>query len=168
MKAALFDLDGTLANISLVSKFSKHHYLKVACAKAFGFLPRSLKPMAFSVIDLLEHAPTRKALFNRVLLKKIILMKKKGVKVGIVSSNTRHTVLACLHKAGFKKDFFDVIICINDVDFLKPDPDPLQKALKKLSVLPKDAVYYGDHWVDAEAAKAIGMKFVKVSSVKWA
>lgn len=46
---------------------------------------------------------------------------------------------------------------------IKPDPEPLIHACKKMGVLPKNTVYIGDSHTDILAAKAAGMKSIAVT-----
>ncbi|MFH1779805.1 MAG: HAD-IA family hydrolase [Candidatus Micrarchaeota archaeon] len=167
MKALLFDLDGTLVKIGFVSSVSHRHYLKLTAALLFRVLPRFCRTAFIALLNVIEGAYLPSSLFNKELLALMKKEKKKGTKIGIVSSNTHKTVLACMNKAGLKKSFFDVIVAVDETLFLKPDPESLNKALKKLGVKARNAVYYGDHWVDEAAAKAAGTSFVHVNRVKW-
>lgn len=54
---------------------------------------------------------------------------------------------------------FDLIVGGEDVERHKPYPDALLHALNVLHLAPYDAVYVGDHPVDAQAAQNAGMSF---------
>ena len=60
-------------------------------------------------------------------------------------------------------DFFDVTIGGDQVERIKPDPQPLLMAAEELRVDPKQAVMLGDSVSDVMAARAAGMPIICVS-----
>jgi pyrophosphatase PpaX len=52
-------------------------------------------------------------------------------------------------------DFFGVIVPRNKVNFVKPNPEHLEMALKVLGVAPEETVVVGDGNVDMESAKEL-------------
>lgn len=56
--------------------------------------------------------------------------------------------------------YFKAVVCFEDTEKHKPDPDPLILAAKRLSVETKDAVYVGDALSDVKAAKSSGMRII--------
>jgi len=91
------------------------------------------------------------------------LLRDMGVALGIVSTKTRYRIENILKQHGLA-DLFDVIVGGEDVAGPKPDPSGLLQALARLSVRPGEAVYVGDHVVDAEAALRAGIPFIGVLS----
>jgi HAD superfamily hydrolase (TIGR01549 family) len=55
------------------------------------------------------------------------------------------------------KKYFGAAVGYEDVERLKPHPDPLLLAAKRLGIEPANAVYVGDAATDMEAANAAGM-----------
>ncbi len=64
------------------------------------------------------------------------------------------------------KHFFDVVVTHDDYTNPKPHPEPLQVAIKKLDVQPREAVYIGDAHVDVEAANAAGVWSIHLAPKK--
>lgn len=62
----------------------------------------------------------------------------------------------------FPKGFFDIIIGGEDVKEMKPSPQGILKALKKLRRNRKETLYIGDSTVDAQAAFHAKVDFVGV------
>ncbi len=62
------------------------------------------------------------------------------------------------------RNLFPVIVGGEDIERYKPDPMGLERALDLMSILPSQALYVGDHVVDAEAARRAGTLFVAVLS----
>lgn len=88
-------------------------------------------------------------------------LKSRGMLLGIVSTKLRDRITAILQRQGLDA-VFDVIIGGDDVATHKPSPEGLQRALAELGVEPHEALFVGDHPVDAQAAQRAGTEFVAV------
>ena len=53
-------------------------------------------------------------------------------------------------------DLFSAVVGLEDVTRFKPDPEPVEVALRRLSVAPQEAVMVGDSPADIEAGRAAG------------
>ncbi|MFK4997262.1 pyrophosphatase PpaX [Bacillus sp. N9] len=82
-------------------------------------------------------------------------LHEHGYKLAIVSTKMRDAVLKGL-KLTKLDQFFDVIISINEVENAKPDPEPLEKALKALGSTPEEAIMIGDNHHDIVGGKNAG------------
>jgi phosphoglycolate phosphatase len=91
------------------------------------------------------------------------VLKEAGLDLGIVSTKFKYRIDDTLARHGLG-DRFGVIVGGNDVDALKPAPDGLLLGLRRLGVSPDEAIYVGDHSVDAQAAGSAGVPFVGVLS----
>lgn len=87
----------------------------------------------------------------------------RGLALGIVSTKFRYRIHSILKRHGLDGTF-RVIVGGEDVIDHKPDPAGLVLALTQLGVRPDEALYVGDHVVDAEAARRAGVPFVAVLS----
>ncbi len=87
-------------------------------------------------------------------------LKKKGYKLGIVTSRPRDEVLYALKQ--FIPEFFseDCIIALEDCKVEKPNPDPLLLAKERMNS--ESVMYVGDTVNDRLAARAANMKYVSV------
>ena len=85
-------------------------------------------------------------------------LKKRGIKLGIVSDAPKIKAVKRLKAMGLHK-YFDSIVCFDDTGKKKPSKEPFLKALKELKVKPEEAMMVGD-WPerDIEGAKAVGMR----------
>lgn len=89
---------------------------------------------------------------------------RKGVKVGIVTRNCSKAVKTVFPQI---ERFCDVFVPRDDVSRVKPHPDHLALALKKLRVNnPLTCFMVGDHILDIEAGKRLGMKTAGVLTGK--
>jgi len=80
-------------------------------------------------------------------------LKNKGIKLCIVSSDSKKSLMNSLNRFKIKK-YFDVIISADDVTHPKPDPEGIFKAVGD----EKDTLLIGDMSYDVEAAKNAGIK----------
>lgn len=88
-------------------------------------------------------------------------LKSDGFKVGIVTTKLNSRIQSILEKFNITK-FIDVIIGVENVKNVKPDPEGLNLACKKLRLNKEKVVYVGDSIVDAEAAQRAGIGFIGV------
>jgi len=85
-------------------------------------------------------------------------LKKKGIKLGIITDAPRVKAWVRLTKLGIL-DCFDTIITITDTNERKPSKKPFNKALETLKVNPREAMYVGDNpKKDILGAKRAGMR----------
>jgi HAD superfamily hydrolase (TIGR01549 family) len=82
-------------------------------------------------------------------------------RMGIVTSGNRSRVRRQLRGFGFV-DYFSSCVCAEDTAKKKPDPAPLELALKRLRVEPGESVYVGDTAEDIEMAKSAGARAIGV------
>ncbi|MFC0559332.1 pyrophosphatase PpaX [Halalkalibacter alkalisediminis] len=83
-------------------------------------------------------------------------LHEKGFKIAIVTTKIRKTALMGLKLTGLDK-FFDIVVGLDDVEKAKPDPEPLEKALKALGSSKETAMMIGDSHFDVLAGKNLGV-----------
>jgi phosphoglycolate phosphatase len=93
----------------------------------------------------------------------LTVLRDQGYRLGIVSTKYRYRIETILAHHGAAR-LVDVIIGGEDVREHKPAPEPLQRILARLQLAPPEALYCGDHPVDAQAAEAAEVPFVAVLS----
>lgn len=86
-------------------------------------------------------------------------LRKAEIKTGIVSTKYRHRIHAILTRERLNSAF-DVIVGGEDVLRHKPDPEGIRHALTRMGISARNAVYVGDHPVDAMAASAAAISSV--------
>lgn len=77
------------------------------------------------------------------------------VPLGLVTSSERVVIDRAFHHLELDK-FFNVVITADDTVNLKPNPEPVLKALQKLEQEPARTLFIGDYIVDVKAGKAAG------------
>lgn len=100
--------------------------------------------------------PVKDGLFE--LLDKL---KEKDIKIALATSTTRRSAERTLKIAGVF-DYFDELVCAEDVKNGKPDPEPFLKAAEKLSLEPSECMALEDSVNGIKSAYFAGMKTVMV------
>lgn len=88
------------------------------------------------------------------LLEKI---KTEGGKIGIVTSSRKRWVKGALRNNGLR-DLVDVFLGKEDVEFDKPSPEGVLKALKLMQGRPEEALMMGDNGKDIMAGRRAGVR----------
>lgn len=169
----LFDLDGTLLDTneliitSYLHVFDQYYPGRFKREDVLPFLGPPLLD-AFASVDS-EKAEEMVEVYRSFNMEKhdLLVQEFEGVyetirtlhennfKLAIVSTKIRKTVLKGLALANLD-EFFDVIITLDEVENAKPDPEPLEKALKKLGSKPEEALMIGDNYHDILGGKNAG------------
>jgi phosphoglycolate phosphatase len=86
-------------------------------------------------------------------------LRENGVKVGIITRNCEDAVRKVFPDIN---DFCDVFVSRNSVKKVKPHPDHLSFVMKALQISGEEAVMVGDHIIDIQSGKRVGMKTIGV------
>jgi phosphoglycolate phosphatase len=86
-------------------------------------------------------------------------LRKKGIKIGIITRNCEEAVRKVF--LGID-DFCDVFVSRNSVKKVKPHPDHLTYVMESLKTSGEESVMVGDHIIDIQAGKRVGMKTIGV------
>lgn len=186
IKAALFDLDGTLVNTAedlgratasvlesygVEAKWTKEDYISFVGNGARKLLDRAFEhklsdEKLTKALELFQEKYNEMLLDNayvydgvREALDKI---REMGVKLAVVT-NKPHKCAVKMVETLFGKDYFNVIIGATEDVAKKPDPYTANLALKKLDCPPGEAIFFGDSDVDIYTAKNAGIESVGCS-----
>jgi len=184
IRAVVFDFDGTLAVLNidfsmmraqvdrLMKDFSigeepmKERYLLEIIDEAFDLLAkRNLSDAerfyqeAHQILHEIEMAAAGEGNLIPGTEKVLRNLKEKGIKVGIVTRNCEDAVRKVFPRID---EFCDVFISRNSVKKVKPHPDHLTLVMKILDVSGEEAMMVGDHPIDIQAGKRVGMKTIGV------
>jgi len=86
-------------------------------------------------------------------------LKQNNIRIGIVTTKGRPEALAVM------KDYklpYDALISHNEVHAIKPNPEPIMKAIDELFAKPRETIMTGDHIFDMMSAKNAGCDGVGV------
>jgi phosphoglycolate phosphatase len=86
-------------------------------------------------------------------------LRRKGIKIGIITRNCEDAVRKVFPGIN---DFCDVFVSRNSVKKVKPHPDHLTYVMKRLKISGEEAVMVGDHVIDVETGRRVGMKTIGV------
>ena len=179
----LFDFDYTLADSSrgIVTCFrivlNRHQYTNVTDEEIKRTIGKTLEE-SFSILtgitDMEQLLAFKKEYgkeadvhmnVNTILfpdtLSTLKELKKRGARIGIISTKFRFRILSYL-KDYLPEDFFDIIVGGEDVKFPKPSPLGVLFALEHLGSSKEETLYIGDSTVDAETARNAGVDFAGV------
>lgn len=151
--------DACLASIG-VSKEKSKEIFKTTVSKDFPFdeIREEVSNLCHDLIKT-KGIPTKKG------VKEILsFCKEKGYKIGLATSTRRQTVLSHLQKANIL-DYFDEIVCGDEVTNSKPFPEIYLKACQKLSVEPQDALSIEDSYNGVRASTSAGVRCIMVPDI---
>jgi len=179
-QALITDLDGTLFTLNTdwvllkkkLSRFSK----KYGFLSAFTHLdPELEKFVSFlhNTFDQKKATFIKSALYNIILEKELagipsgrevdgatkllVKLHSKHIKIGVISGNSRKTIIKVVKKMDWK---VDVIIGREDTSKPKPNSDGVIKCLAKLEIAPEKCWAVGNRQNDIDAYR--GAKITKV------
>lgn len=95
------------------------------------------------------------------LLELLDELKRKNIKIALATSTTRKSAERALKIAGVL-DYFDALICAEDVKNGKPDPEPFLKACRQLGVKPRECLSLEDSFNGIRSARGAGTVTVMV------
>lgn len=182
LKAVLFDLDGVILDsfeawFNVFNHARRNFNLKEISReefkdRAWGGSVKADAKNYFKNSDAEEIEKLYKHLISGYVdktnlmpdAKKVLdAIKKKNIKIGLVTNTFGETVAAILkfHKL---EEYFDSIVNADDVEKVKPYPDPVIKLCKNLGIMPDEAMLVGDTKNDYKAGKAAGCMVVGLNT----
>jgi phosphoglycolate phosphatase len=184
IRAVVFDFDGTLAVLNIdfsqmrdqVFKLMRNHgideslieekYLLEIIDEVALILSKRNSSAAeefYQKAHLILHEIEMKAAEEGRMLpgvkETLISLKRKGIKVGIVTRNCEEAVRKVLPDI---EKVCDVFISRDSIKKVKPHPEQLTSVVKALHVAGEEILMVGDHTIDIQAGKRVGMKTVGV------
>ncbi len=184
-KAVIFDFDGTLADTNQAIVAAKQETMRrlgldvkdeKACAATIGLPSKEAFAATYPGLDddILDKCVEVYSISFEEKVKEMqpslfegagdVLerLKNDGIRLTLASSRRN----ASLH--GFMDrwkmwDTFDLVLGCSDTEKHKPDPEPVLYTLKKLGVLPDEALVVGDMPYDIEMGKRAGAKTCAVT-----
>jgi len=87
-------------------------------------------------------------------------------RMALVTSGSRRTVSLALEALGYT-DWFAPVVCSEDVDAAKPDPEGFLRALALAASPAREAIVFEDSTAGIAAALAAGIDAIDVTRVDW-
>lgn len=88
-------------------------------------------------------------------------LRERGLKIGIITRNCEEAVRRVFPEVD---EYCDVFISRDSIPRVKPHPDHLNAVIKRLGISGEEAVMIGDHPLDIQAGKRVGMRTIGVLS----
>ncbi|MEK5442690.1 MULTISPECIES: HAD family hydrolase [unclassified Fredinandcohnia] len=196
IKAAIFDLDGTLLNRDeSVHMFINAQYDRLK--KHVGQIPREKYVARFIELDnhgyvwkdrvfqqLLHEYEIRDITWEELLqdyicefknncvpfpnlINMLKELKRRNIMLGIITNGKGQFQMDNIKALGIEK-YFDTILVSEWEEIRKPDPKIFIRALDQLNVSPNQCIFVGDHPVnDVKAAKSVGIKAIWKKDLQW-
>jgi len=89
----------------------------------------------------------------RPYAKKLLYTLKREKKLLAIASNRPYYYTNIILKTLGIRKYFDVVLCADQIDSLKPNPKILYVIIKRLGVSKEETVYTGDMDIDMETAR---------------
>jgi phosphoglycolate phosphatase len=184
IRAVVFDFDGTLAVLNI--DFSSMRERVFELMREYGVHEEKIEEKYLleiidEVVQILnqKHSSAAEEFYQEAhhILHKIELeaaekgrllpaiekvlksLRGKGLKIGIVTRNCEEAVKKVFPNI---EEFCDVFISRDSIRKVKPHPEHLTSVLKALRVSGEETVMVGDHPIDIQAGKRVGMKTIGV------
>jgi phosphoglycolate phosphatase len=180
IKTIIFDFDGTLAKLNIdfnqmreaigklilsydINRDELHTDFVLEMINAAAAVLKQLSPQkadtftyeANTVIENIEiEAANNGELFDRTR-ELLVFLKSQGISCGIITRNCAKAI-----KIVFPDilSYCPVVVCRDKVKNVKPHPDHLTTALKKLGSSTKNTLMIGDHPLDIKTGRDAGTK----------
>ncbi len=189
IEAVVFDYDGTLVHLNIdfdfmrqgVEEFLADYSIEPTALKELYILemideatrliseqnPSEGPSFYHKAHEFVTEHEVRAAEKGKILpgvINMLKLLEKRGVKIGIITRNCNKAVKIVFPNI---EDFCAVFIPRDYVTRVKPHPDHLALTMKKMAVNnPAHCLMVGDHVLDIEAGKHVGMKTAGVLTGK--
>jgi HAD superfamily hydrolase (TIGR01549 family) len=182
IKAVIFDLDGTIAQFNLDYKAVRgdvrSYLLRMGVPASLLKVNESIFEMlnkteifmknssksnegmdkirkeALTIAEEYELEAARDTSLLPGATETLKTLKRMGMKIGLFTLNGDKAARYILQKYKLG-EFFGVTVPRDRVNYVKPNPEHLEVALKVLGVLPKETLVVGDGKVDMESAQEL-------------
>jgi len=184
IRAVVFDFDGTLAVLNidfsemreqvfqLMRKYSvneekiKERYLLEIIDEVVQILSRknpaaaeTFYEEAHQILHEVELMAAEEGKLLPGVEAALKSLRSRGLKVGIVTRNCEEAVRKVIPDI---EAFCDVFVPRDLIKRVKPHPEQLTSVLKALHVAGEETVMVGDHTIDIQAGKRVGMRTIGV------
>ncbi len=162
IRGVVFDLDGTLVSQAIDFEAIRRE-IGVASGtpllELLGSLPELARKSAWDVIDRHEREAAERAELHLGVNEFLGWLDVRQVRRGVLSRNSRGSVLASLKRVGLE---FDPVVAREDAPF-KPNPHGLWQICKAWQFAPTEVLMVGDYVYDILAGRAAGTRTALVT-----
>lgn len=189
IEAVIFDMDGLLIDTETISftlfqkVFSDYGYVISKEYYVNELVGRNIKGIKENILkeygedfqfdeiyykkvkEMTDYIESKGVLLKKGALELIKYLHENKYKIAVATSTKRERAEKLLNIVEVK-DYFQEIICGDEVINSKPNPEIFLKAAKKLGVEPSNCIVLEDSAAGIEAAHKAGMKGINVPDMK--
>ena len=184
-KLLIFDFDGTIADTSPFHEIAfietlkplkvKVNYELIAGKKTIDAIKLCCKKLALDDVQYIDLTKTKQKKFKEQIANTIqplpgvhefLEWAKPSYDLALASSGSRSNIMFCLERLGYL-NFFQYILCGDDVKNGKPDPEIFLKVLRKFYYQPEDALIFEDSQAGFEASINAGIEYFDANNNLW-
>ena len=189
VEAVIFDMDGLLIDTETISftlfqkVFSDYGYVISQEYYVNELVGRNIKGIRENILkeygedfqfdeiyykkvkEMTEYIESKGVLLKKGALELIKYLHENKYKIAVATSTKRERAEKLLNIVKVK-DYFQEIICGDEVINSKPNPEIFLKAAEKLGVEPSNCIVLEDSAAGIEAAHKAGMKGINVPDMK--
>jgi HAD superfamily hydrolase (TIGR01509 family) len=156
-RAALQELEKlNLRTPDMSDQWSLYVILGKVRAVASPEVWEKLRSTFYSLLQEMEVKAAKDVILFPGVVDTLRALRNRGLKIGLVTNNGRVGTTMTLERYNLA-EFFDAVVTRDDCEQMKPDSAPIQEVLRKMHVLPKEAILVGDSPMDVMAARATGI-----------
>jgi HAD superfamily hydrolase (TIGR01509 family) len=156
VKAVIFDLDGTITkpffDFDAIRREMGLDKNAGPILEAMEKMTPRQRKLAEKILHRYEQQAVEKSRLNAGARKTLSVLHKAGIKIGVLTRNKRHNVLAVAGKHNLQ---FDEVVDRDDGP-VKPDGFGVLELCRRFGIKPKEALVVGDYLFDLLCAKAAG------------
>ncbi len=156
IKAIIFDLDGTITE-----PFFDFDAIRVEIGmrpedgtilEAMEHMDSQQRRRCREILRVHEQAAVNESSLNPGAAKTLHKLSKRGIKLGVLTRNTRENAMAVINKHNLK---FDIVLGRDEAE-VKPNADGVLKICRTFGIEPSQSMVVGDYLYDIQCAKAAG------------
>jgi putative hydrolase of the HAD superfamily len=147
IKRAFLNAENESINLHLLSSFGK-----VKCEEHWN----TWDSLVLEHLGIAEHVKLGKAVHSMWFdfvdcalypeVKQVLSkLKQRRLKIGLISNGYEEEIHIILQKANLEPAAFDIIVGVDTIKKVKPNPDIFSYAISKLNVRPEEAIFVGDN-----------------------
>jgi len=151
-----FDIDASDVQKTLYNIYKQSSKGSISKKETSDLMSKELNISSKRLNELFEKVYRNNTIENKKLYNYLLRLKKKGYKIGILSTQFHLSKDVLIPKKYYKN--FDALEISCDDKLRKPDKKAFKLILKRLKINPKESIFVDDKQENLDAAKNLGME----------